>query len=212
MSSKVEDIVIECIKNLPLESSVFQIGTMLSRNDDEIRIVIKRIQADQIIPYLKSIGWSDDENRGLSTLLEEIKNKVTRIVLHIGVGEQVNPKVGIECSFYPDKYHQEKGWAKFLDYLLEKGLCNEEKHSALLNFPGIEPRDHDQNFNPKYCAPSVMMPEENFLSSLIRYISHIKLVYQPNKAVEAKAYPAVRLFGRPYDETTNQSSRLFKKK
>ena len=210
LSNIVEEKVLECIKKLPLESSLFQIGTMLSRKDDEIRLVIKRIEADQIIPYLTSIGWSDDENNSLLTLLEEIKNKVTRIVLHISVGEKVNPKVGIECSFYPDKYHQEQGWAKFLDYLLEKGLCNKEKLSALLKFPGIEPQDQDEEFNPKNCTPSVMIPEENYSSALIRYVSHIKLVYQPNKTVEAKAYPAVRLFGHPY-KATSQTTKLIKK-
>ena len=208
LPSKVEEKVLECIKKIPLESSLFQIGTMLSRKDDEIRIVIKRIRTEQIILYLNSIGWSDDENNSLSTLLEEIKNKVTRIVLHISVGEKVNPKVGIECSFYPNNYHQEQGWENFLNYLLEKGLCNQEKHSAILKFPGIEPQDHNQNFNLKYYKPSVMMPEETTSNTLIRYISHIKLVSQPNKQVEAKAYSAVRLFGTSYETT----SRSIKKK
>lgn len=198
LSNKLEKKVLKCIKNLPLESSLFQIGTMLSRKDDKIRLVLNKFRVDQIIPYLTSIGWLDDENNSLSALLEEIKNKVTRIVLHISVGEKIDSKVGIECSFYPNKYYQEQGWEKFLDYLLEKKLCNKEKYSALIRFPGIEPQYHDQDFNTGNYIPSVMLLEENNSNALVRYISHIKLVYQPYKSVEAKAYFAVRLFGHSY--------------
>lgn len=211
LSSNVEEKVLECINKLPLDASIFQIGTMLSRKDDEIRIVIKRIRAEEIIPYLESIGWTDDEEAKLSNLLEEIKDIVSRIVLHISVGEDVNPKVGIECSFYPDNFHKEAGWKKLLDYLSEKGLCNKEKYSALLEFSGIEPQDHDDYFDPNKCTPAVMISDEEYSSALIRYISHIKLVYEPNKTIQAKAYPAVRLFGHPYEQST-QSTRLLREK
>jgi len=209
LSKRVEKKVIECIKKLPLESSVFQVGTMLSRKDDEIRLVIKRIRIDQILPYLNSIGWIDDEKQGLTSLLEEIKNKATRIVLHISVGEKVNQKVGIECSFSPDRYHREQGWKNLLDYLREKDLCNQEKYSAILQFPGIEPQYQDEYFNSQKCIPSVMISEKTYSHALIRYISHIKLVYEHNKKIEAKAYSAVRLVGYPY-EHINQETKLIK--
>ncbi len=37
----------------------------------------------------------------------------------------------------------------------------------------------------------------DFSSALVRYISHIKLVYEPDHVLSAKAYPGVRLFGCP---------------
>ncbi len=40
-----------------------------------------------------------------------------------------------------------------------------------------------------------MLSQDEYSKSLIRYISHIKLVYQPGEEIQAKAYPAVRLFG-----------------
>jgi len=211
LSSNVEAKVLECINKLPLEASLFQIGTMLSRKDDEIRIVIKRIRAEEIISYLESIGWADEEENKLSCLLEEIKDIVSRIVLHISVGENVNPKVGIECSFYPDNFHKEEGWKKLLNYLSEKGLCNKEKYAALLKFSGIEPQDHDEYFDPNKCTPAVRISDEEYSSALIRYISHVKLVYEPNKTIQAKAYPAVRLFGHPY-ESNSQNTKLLREK
>jgi len=211
LSLNVEKKINECLTKLPGESSLFQIGTMLSRNDDEIRIVIKRIRPEEIIPYLESIGWSDNEKEELSTILEDIKNIITRFVLHISVGEHINPKIGIECSFYPDKYHQEHRWEKFLDYLQDKKLCNNDKYSALLEFSGIDPQDYNKHFNSSDFMPSVMLPNEKTNTALIRYISHIKLVYNPNKTLIAKAYPAVRLFGQ-FNNEISQTTTLFKNK
>ena len=31
-------------------------------------------------------------------------------------------------------------------------------------------------------------------AKIVRYINHVKIVYQAGKSIEAKAYPAVRLF------------------
>ncbi|MEF8848259.1 MAG: hypothetical protein V5A68_03910 [Candidatus Thermoplasmatota archaeon] len=207
----VEENILDCIKKLPLNSSLFQIGTMLSREDNDIRLVIKGIKPDEIISYLNSVGWTDDNKNRLSKLLDEIKDIVSRIVLHISVGEKVNPKVGIECSFDSNKYHKEQGWVRFLDYLSEKDLCNKEKYSSLLKYSGIYPKDHDEDFNSNKCIPSVMISQENYSKrSLIRYISHIKLIYRPNNnEIKAKAYPAVRLFGYPNDSKV-KDSRLLK--
>jgi hypothetical protein len=36
--------------------------------------------------------------------------------------------------------------------------------------------------------------DEIFSDSLVRYMSHIKIVYVPGQPLESKAYPAVRLF------------------
>lgn len=194
LSKIVEQRIIGCIQKMPSEATLYQIGTMLSRVTDGIHLVIKRIRPDQIIPYLKSIGWSD-ENEGLSSLLKELEKHVNRIVLHISVGEQVDPKIGIECSFYPGFNDKEAGWSEFLDYLIEKELCLSEKHSALLNFPGVEQEDASNDFNLKSYVPSVMIPDNNFSSALVRYISHVKIVYKPNHPLEAKAYYGIRLFG-----------------
>jgi len=211
LSNKVETKVLDCIKKLPMDASVFQIGTMLSRKNDDIRLLINRIDAEEIIPYLESIGWKDDGYNRLSNIIEEIKDLASRIVLHISVWTEVNPKVGIECSFYPNSYHKETGWNKIFSYLSEKGLCNEEKLSAFLNSSGIEPQEFNEHFNPNTYVPAVLSSGEDFSSALIRYISHIKLVYEPERNVEAKAYHAVRLFGKN-SNSTDQISKLNREK
>jgi len=160
------------------------------------------MEPNQIIPYLNSIGWSDDTN-GLSTLLDELEKYVTRIVLHISVGEKIDNKIGIECSFYPDLYNQETRWSDFLAFLTEKGLCLSEKKSALLGFPGVEQEDMNNDFDLKTYMTAVKIPDNNFSSALVRYISHVKLSYEPNYPLEAKVYSGVRLFGSEQDYQTS---------
>jgi hypothetical protein len=192
LPSKIEESILSCIKNLPPGAALFQIGAMLSRSSNCVRLVFKRMQPDDIIPYLKSIGYQND-TRELENIINELKKYVTRIVLHIGVGEEIEPKVGIEGSFYPDKYHEETRWGKFLDYLKERGLCHPDKYSGLISYPGIEQNENEYDDDSSF-IPSVKTSNGSQIKTLIRYISHIKLTYAPNQKLEAKAYSGVRLF------------------
>ena len=194
LSTKIERKIQDCIQKMPPNASLYQVGTMLPRETDNIRLVLKRMHPNQILPYLKAVGWSDD-NEELSSLLKELEKQVNRIVLHISVGEQVDSKIGIECSFYPGFNDKEKGWSAFLEYLIEKGLCLSEKQSALLNFPGLQQENINNDFDLKSYMPSVMITDENFSSALVRFISHVKIVYKPNHPLDAKAYYGVRHFG-----------------
>jgi len=205
----VEQKIVDCIFKMPKGSVLFQVGTMLSRLTNDIRLVFKRMLPSQIVPYLKSIGWSDKEE-GLSLLLENIQRYVSRVVLHITVREQVDPKIGIECSFYPDLYNLETRWSDFLDYLTENNICISKKKSALFNFSGVEQEISYYNFDPKIFIPAVKIPSNDFSAALVRYISHVKLVYQSNHHIEAKAYLGVRLFGT-FNELTDKNLRTVMK-
>jgi hypothetical protein len=192
ISKDVEKKLVESIKKLPKGTSVFHFGAMLSRKDRGIRIVINRIKPNQVIPYLSSLGWKD-EKRQLDKLLKELSNYISRIILHLNIKDEVDTKIGIECSFSFDKYHTETEWEKFLEYLEKQNLCLESKKEALLNFIGAELDNSFNDFAIDDYLPSVMVNETSNSSALVRYLSHIKIVYDPNKSLTAKAYPGVRL-------------------
>jgi hypothetical protein len=195
----IEQKIMNCIQKLPLDSSLFQVGIMLSRPTSQIRLVMKRMHPNQIIPYLNSIGWTDETN-GLSSLIDELAKYITRIVLHISVGEKIDNKIGIECSFYPDLYNKETRWTDFLTFLTEKGLCLSKKKSAVVHFPGVDQEDTTNDFDLKSYMTAVKITEnDNFSRALVRYISHIKLSYEPNYPLEAKVYSGGRLFGFEHD-------------
>ncbi len=195
VSKEAEKFFITTLKKLPGGASVFYVAAMLSRNSEEIRLVIKRIHPDKIVAYLKSLGWTD-KDEGLMVLLNEIKKYSNCIRLHVNIGDHVDPKIGLECFISPDKYHNGKGWGDFLDYLVKNKLCLPNLKSALLDFPGVDQENSNYDFNLDSYTPSVKLPNSNFSKAIVRYISHVKLSYEPNTPIEAKAYTGVRLFGK----------------
>lgn len=203
LSKTIEQKVADAILKLPPEAALFQVGIMLARSQTNVRLVIKRIHPKQIIPYLVSLGWSDDSN-DLSVLIDELQNFVTRIVLHIGIGVNIDRKIGIECSFYPDQYNKESRWSDFFTYLKQKGLCLTEKKSAISRFPGVEHDDSDTEFNLNTYMTAVKNSHENYSCALVRYISHVKISYEPQYPLEVKVYSGVRLFGSEQEDQASQ--------
>ena len=169
----IERRVYQCIQKMPTDASLFIVGVMLSRAISDVRMSVQFHNPNQIIPYLQAIGWSDDTGVFASIIEELETKKVNRLVLDYDVGKNIGHKIAIECSFYPNHYQRETHWKDFLDYLVEKNLVTPEKRDALLEFPGDE-----QN------------------NTLVRYITHVKIVYEPNRPLKVKAYLAIRHFSQ----------------
>jgi hypothetical protein len=184
-----------CIRHLPENATLFQVGTLLSRGqNDNVRFYVNHLSPQQIISYLEACKWSGDTNV-LSSLLHELGTISDRFVLGFDITPQgIDPRIGVECSFLSDEYHQETRWRDLLNILVMRNLCLPERRDALLEYPGVE-GDED-------VALSVMKPlasasqhlTDLMTSKIVRYISHLKIVYDRDHFVEAKAYPAVRLF------------------
>ena len=199
LSKSMERQLLNCIQRLPPNASIQFVGVMLSRSTNGLRLYIKRLYPEQILPYLKSLGWSDETGE-FSSLISELKDKADRFVIGFDVNtEGIGPKIGIECSFTSNRFHHETRWSNLLNYLVKKGLCLPEKRDALLVYSGMADTEHFSGGVMKPLSSASNHLEELLSSALIRYISHIKIVYEKGHPLEAKAYPAVRLF-----ETTNE--------
>ncbi len=200
ISNSMEKQLFNCIHRLPDNASLQFIGVMLSRSTNGIRLYVNRLYPEQIVPYLSSLGWSD-KNGELTSLINELQNKADRFVIGFDIDVNgIGPKIGIECSFMSNLFHQETRWNDLLNYLVEKKICLPEKRDALLTYSGIE---NIENFSGAVMKPltSISRHLDKLISSpIIRYISHIKIVYQSGYPLEAKAYPAVRLF-EPAEES-----------
>ena len=196
VSEQLENKFIDALEKLPKGASVFHVASMLARGAEGMRLVIKRIKPEDIVPYLKSIGWKDSQDNGLTALLNDVKKFSNCIRLHINISDHIDPKIGLECFISPDKYHEGEGWNEFFNYLVSKNICLPHLSSALLAFPGVIQEDQTEEFSFDSYMPSVKIEGNNFSKALVRYISHVKLSYEPNKPLEAKAYTGVRLFGK----------------
>ncbi|RLI59473.1 MAG: hypothetical protein DRO67_09810, partial [Candidatus Asgardarchaeum californiense] len=176
----------ESIKKMPVDSKLFIVGIMLSRNTSDIRMSVQFKDPSKIPSYLKEIGWTDADDT-FETLIEDIVSlDISRVVLDFDVGEKIGRKIAIECSFAPTYFHEEERWDELLDYLVERGIVSPEKKDELLSFQGID--------------SSVMFIDQrqgkSNSNTIVRYITHIKIVYNPDeKKLKAKAYMAIRHFG-----------------
>ena len=181
VSANVKQGVKRCLATIPTEAHVFQIGLMLSRSVDAVRLCIRNIKPQEIVPFLEQMGWGGDKDN-LAKLLEELTPFVDRIDLDIDVGDGIYPKIGLECYFTYQPSLQPK-WELFFAYLVKSGLCTEEKQQKLLNFPGF---DRLGKTDGKLKLEHLIGRKQETI--LFRGLHHIKLSYKQNRVTEAKAY------------------------
>ncbi len=195
LSSTVRSRLIQAFNKLPDTASIMDVGVMLSRASSGVRLVYRHLQPKEMIPYLQSLGWTDTDGE-LASLIEELTVHASRLVLHITITDQgVAPKIGLECSFAPDRYQLETRWTDLFGYLESKHICLQGKKDLITDFMGADLEDSTTAFSLDSYTMAVRIPHAQYSKALIRYLSHVKIVYSPGHPLEAKAYPGVRLFG-----------------
>lgn len=179
--SKLEANLKLCVKYLPKGASFLHIGVMLSRPHQAIRLDVAGLAFNQLLDYLKEIGWVDRTNR-LRSLIADLSNFADHIHLAFDIGDTIFPRIGLECFLKQQPKHEPR-WQLLLDYLVKQGLCTQAKRNALLSWSGFSQikSNHEDN-----CLLS-----NKGINILGRSISHIKIVEQPNFPLEAKAYLAI---------------------
>jgi len=193
LSKYVEKTINDCLEKMPENSTLFQIGTMLPRASNDVRLHINKIKPEQIVQYLEEIGWKDESGE-FARLIDELKDKADRFVISYDVTDNgIAPRIGIELSFTSNLFHNED-WNQLFDYLVEKGICIPEKRDALMDYVGTNDDEYFSGGIMKPVTSSANILETIDSAKIVRYINHVKIVYQPGKPLEAKAYPAVRLF------------------
>jgi len=199
LSETIEQHLIDALTKLPKNAVVFQAAVMLSREETGIRIVAMRIPPHKIVSYLKEIGWTGNKEE-LSSLIDEITAHASRINVQIQIDNKgISPRIGLECNFSPDRLHEESKWSDFLDYLIDKNLCLPEKKNMLLEFVGVNQEDPAYEFDFISYKAAAKMQDSRYSSALVRYLNHIKISYNKEGEIDAKAYPGIRLFGREKD-------------
>jgi hypothetical protein len=188
VSPQLESNLRLCADSLPAGGTISHIGAMLSRSIKAVRVNVKGISPEQLPDYLMQIGWSDPINT-FSTLISTLSEFADSILLSFDVGDTVLPRIGLEC-FLNNQPCDEPRWQLFLDYLVERKLCTLPKQNALLNWPGFSRKSSVPDLWPSNIGFGDRLLGSRAISLFSRWISHIKLVYQPGNTLEAKAYLA----------------------
>lgn len=189
LPTRLRSRILGCIAALPEGAYVFQIGMMLGRNTESVRICIRNLRLDHVPEYLEAIEWAGDIQE-LNPLLIRLRALVDRVDIDIDVGDKIPAKIGMEC--YINEFSSAKlKWRKFLRHLVDQGLCIPAKRKALIRYSGwITDRTHPEIWSDQLRQTSAFL-ESDKVSAILRWIHHIKVVYQPGQSTEAKAYLAV---------------------
>jgi hypothetical protein len=181
----------DCFRALSSVEHVFQVGLMLSRGAEAVRLCINLRSVEGIVEYLAGVGWPCSEADVLG-ILEPIASLVDYVCLDIDVGETVHRKIGLECYFDGIKQPKtEPRWSLFLNSFVRDGLCTADKRDALLSYPGYVDENAEGIPWPRALRRASHLLGGRSLSMYIRSLHHVKIVYQPGEGLEAKAYLAV---------------------
>jgi len=159
----------EVIHQLPPEVGLFQVGAMLARHQDRVRVFTAELTREQTLAYLARINW-----QGHFSKLEQLFNLVHphsegQYIVDFDVMEQgISEKIGI--NFGLDK---KRNLPAFLEKLTQHGLCNEVKQQGVLAWSGSE--------------GCFLGPAYGF-SALVKDISHFKMSLIPEESAVIKAY------------------------
>ena len=191
LAPRVLETLSDCFRALSSVEHVFQVGLMLSRGAEAVRLCINLRSVEGIVEYLTGVGWPCSEAEVLG-VLEPIASLVDYVCLDIDVGETVHRKIGLECYFDGIKQPRtEPRWGVFLDSLVRDGLCTADKRDALLSYPGYVDENAEGIPWPRALRRASHLLGGRSLSTFIRSLHHVKIVYQPGEGLEAKAYLAV---------------------
>ncbi|MDB9524586.1 hypothetical protein PN498_01180 [Oscillatoria sp. CS-180] len=198
MDAALEAQLLHCLDALPVGSHVFQVGLMLARQVNMVRICLRNITPKQVLNYLARLDWQGDLETLLLYLIK-LSQRVERVDVDLDVSPQgISPKLGLEC-YLQAQPQLNPAWSQLLDYLVTEGWCLPEKRVALLKYPGFaRERDHRDRW-PSYPRQLSQFLGDRREGVFFRGLHHIKLVFHTDRIVEAKAYCWVsqQLIGKP---------------
>jgi hypothetical protein len=182
-----------CVAALPGDAHVFQVGLMLARPVDAVRLCVRGLEFSDLPAYLARVGWPGtwDEAR---TALAPFAELATRTALHLDVGSEVYPRIGLECYLEaPDGSDWSPTATAFLDALVGAGLCVPSKRDGLLAWPGEQRLTADRVALPPAVANRAGLLGRAAFTMYRREMNHVKLTFSPGRPLEAKAYVGVVL-------------------
>jgi hypothetical protein len=161
----------------PAGSAMPFVGCMLSRTRRAVRLYLSGIGDAAVAPFLNGVGWPAEQVAETAAVLA-VLNAVPRPplgMMHVDLLDgALLPRLGVEFTL--ERRPQLRGTlaeAAWLDRLVELGFCAPERRAALTAWPGCEVRT---------------LRHELWPSLLARRVNCVKLVTEPGRAPEMKAY------------------------
>jgi hypothetical protein len=200
MSAPVTQQWARCLDALPPEGLLCSVGAMFSREFDGVRLGFQGLAPSEIPHFLARIGWPGHVHE----IEAIVKWLPMRLALCIDVGETVLPKVGLECLIDGSLKQTMPKWTEFLNTLVDKNVCLAEKRDALLEWFGYTHARANPAVWPENLRRLAATRGPNALGVFVRTLNHIKLSYQPDRPIEAKAYLSLLQSWLKYDQAAQR--------
>jgi hypothetical protein len=175
----------EFLDGLPDGAEIFQVGFMLTREDDVgIRLCVDQVEEPALLPWLTRL--LPDGECGLQSALDVIIPLCRHRTFGFNLTEDgIGTAIGVEC--YQDWLEENPAqWRPLLDELERRGLCLPEKARGVRDYAG------------KTASPlKDRLARGMIYLHTYRKIHHLKLTVARGALTQAKAYLAVSRPGLP---------------
>jgi len=178
---------LDCRKTVPDGAIPNYIGFMLSREPVTVRAQFSGIHKGRIGPFLTDIGLKSSPE-SLQSTINIAYRFFHRNVLCIDLSPTIVPRIGLEL--FPGQYIPEAFFDEFLDVLVGMGLCSKLKRKAIKSYSGLRNPVNSKTDWPDHLILQSLQKPTDYFSVMDRRINHFKLVCQPDRDIEAKAYLA----------------------
>ncbi len=171
-----------------LEIKPYILGWMFARTD-EVRICVQCPDMDQVYRILRDLNLHDSLTI-LKPLLDPYREYVSGLLLHLNIGEEISPRIAVEL--YPFGMLRDEVSLRMLELMEEQGLCSREKREAVLRFPGYELLEQSPEAWPPSLAGAYGSTLLGYSIICTRSIHNTKILVEPGKPPQAKAYLEAR--------------------
>jgi hypothetical protein len=125
-------LLVRCCAAIPARARLRQIGVMLGRATDALRICITNPAADDVTTLLETIGWSGDVKR-FAPLLEVASAFESLLTVHLDVGRALSSRIGIELA--PRVQNDDAQWPRHLAALAGVRLLDAAMRERIAQSP-----------------------------------------------------------------------------
>lgn len=188
-----------CFESTPGGAWVSHVGMMLARPVDALRVNVKGLPPESADDFLRILGL---EGSDVETRMQWLLQYAKHVTVALDIGRRVGPRIGLE-AFFRGQPGEDGGWQGLLDDLVEEGACTSEKREALLAWSGVvAPSQTAVPWPGDLIARALMEPDR--LSTMVRRLNHLKVTWQRDHPLEAKAYLG---FGHTWASASSASNK-----
>jgi hypothetical protein len=169
LSPLIKKNLLACFEALPPGGRIIHLGSMQTRQPPVLK-VYGLLPRQGLLAYLAAIGWPGSPAE-IENILTTFGPTTAIARPDLALGASILPRMGLEFS-HPASPQDDQTQQRLLNQCVAAGLCTPEKRDALLTWPGSS-RETFSRFS--------------WPVRLRRWLD-LKIVYQPDQLLEAKAY------------------------